>query len=87
MRKRYASRVMVGIFRAWKVRVDEGVESAAREADVSVFHIGRWSTAAVGDDGCPRKGSEDDEAWSRLSFVAAICVSNEARSLSNSGEG
>lgn len=62
MRNRYASRVMVGIFRAWKVRVDEGVDSAAREAEVSVFHIGRWSTVAVGDDGCVRKGSEDDEA-------------------------
>jgi len=67
----------VGIFRAWNVRVDEGVEMADLEAEVRVFHIGEW--LGVVDEG------SDEE--SSLSFVAAIVVKRDARRRKRSAEG
>lgn len=79
----------MGTFRAWKVRVDTGVEKAPLEAVVRVAQMGgcgEWSKsmgevaegwAELGDDGC-------GERWS---FVAAIWVRSEASSLRRSVEG
>lgn len=57
MRSRYASRVMVGTFRAWNVRVDEGVEIAVREAVVSVRQMG--ASRSVMEDNEVRDGIVD----------------------------
>jgi hypothetical protein len=78
--------VIVGTFRAWKVRVDTGVVKAPLEAVVRVSQMGgcgEWSKSMaewwgeLGDDGC-------GERWS---FVAAIWVRSEASSLRRSVEG
>lgn len=51
MRKRYASRVMVGMLRAWKVSAEAGLASAVREAEVRERHTG------------VREAVSDDAAW------------------------
>ena len=68
---------MVGILRAWKVRVEEGVDSAERDALVRVRHTG-GSSSARGEE------EEGGSMWTgaldaSLSFVAAIWVSKEAK--------
>jgi hypothetical protein len=40
IRRRYASRDIVGMLRAWKVRQEDGVEKASRDADVNALQIG-----------------------------------------------
>lgn len=85
MRNRYASRVMVGMLRAWKVRAEAGLASAVRDADLRERHMEE------------REGESDEGVWEwfgrvcagasaeeRASLVRAICVSNEARSLRRS---
>jgi hypothetical protein len=79
MRRRYASREMVGMFRAWKVRVEEDEERASRDAEVRVRQTGEWTfvwTAVL-------EGGWDDGLWmeSRESFVEAIWERRDARSL------
>lgn len=54
IRKRYASRVMVGMLRAWKVRAEAGLASAARDAEVRERH--RGVREAVSDDEGERVG-------------------------------
>lgn len=77
MRRRYASRDIVGILRAWNVRVEDGVEMAVRDAVVRVRHIG--ASCSITDDnevrvGVVEGGSEGcgEVPASSLSFVAAI---------------
>jgi hypothetical protein len=48
---------MVGTFRAWNVRVDEGVEIAVREAVVSVRQMG--ASRSVMEDNEVRDGIVD----------------------------
>lgn len=40
IRRRYASREIVGILRAWNVRAEEGLDSEVRDAVVKVCQIG-----------------------------------------------
>src|SRR5271154_59074 len=76
MRKRYASREMVGMLRAWNVRVEDGVEREVREALVSDFQSGvLWSDAGLVIEGDSHWVGELVES---LSLVAAICVRREA---------
>jgi hypothetical protein len=84
---------MVGMLRAWKVKVEEGVEIAVREAVVRVRQMGAsWSVTEERDvrvgvvEGGSGAGAVG-EAASSLSFVAAIWVSRVARSRRSSGDG
>lgn len=85
MRKRYASRVIVGMLRAWKVSAEAGLASAVRDAEVRERHTG--VREAVSDDVVWELFGRvwaADSAEERASLVRAICVSNEARSLRSS---
>lgn len=75
---------MVGILRAWKVSVDAGVLRAVREAEVRVDQIGEciWAEGAAWRG---EVGFEECDV-DRLSFVAAIWVRRDARSLRRSVE-
>ena len=81
--------MIVGTFRAWKVRVDTGVVKAPLEAVVSVSQMGgceAWSKS-MGEvaEGWAELG---DDGWGeRWSFVAAIWVRSEASNLRRSVEG
>src|SRR6266550_2292231 len=66
------------MLRAWKVRVAEGVERAAREAAVRERQTGLSMEGGAGAG-----GAEDGAAGERASLVAAIRVSNEASNLSS----
>lgn len=69
---------MVGIFRAWKVNGDEGVDREAREAVKRDCQTGSRSAAgAVEVDGPGVKPSTD--GWGRASFAAAILFNKDAR--------
>lgn len=75
--------------RAWKVRTEEGVEIAVRDAVVRVRHMGASvgvTVASVVRVGVVDGGVAGVTA-SSLSFVAAICARSEASSLRSSGEG
>ena len=50
IRSKYASRVMVGMFRAWKVR-DMLLDRAERDAVVNVRHIGGKCASEAGELG------------------------------------
>ena len=83
MRKRYASSEMVGMFRAWKVSGEVGVDSAVRDAEKSVCQIGgRTPEGGVWDSGVPL-AIEDDIP----SFAVAIWLNKDASSLSKSAVG
>lgn len=85
MRKRYASRVIVGMLRAWKVRAEAGFASAVRDADVRERHTGVREAVSdeVGWEWFWRVwGAESGEG--RASFECAIWVSKEASSLRSS---
>jgi hypothetical protein len=66
MRRRYASREIVGTLRAWNVSVADGVTRAVREAVVRVRQMGGWELCDVGDVG------DGDTGDVRESLVAAI---------------
>ena len=75
----------MGMLRAWKVRADAGLASAARDAEVRERHTG--VRGAVSDDGdCGKAGRvwAAESAEGRASLVRAIWVSREARSLRRS---
>jgi hypothetical protein len=89
MRRRYASREIVGTLRAWKVRTEEGVEMEVRDAVVRVRQMGASvgvTVARVVRVGVVDGGVAGATA-SSLSFVAAIWAKREARRRRRSGEG
>lgn len=74
---------MVGIFRAWKVNGDVGVERALREAVNSEFQTGsRPATGAVVVDWLGEELSA--EGGCKASFVVAILFNKHARWRSKS---
>lgn len=80
--RKYASSVIVGIFLAWNVNVDAGVDIADREAVVKECQMGVSSfgwIGAVDEVEVMPEGQLDN--WS---FVDAICARREARSLRRS---
>ena len=83
MRNRYASREMDGMFRAWKVRGDVGVESAVREAEKRVCHIGGRDPGGKEWESGGLLATEVE----RPSFAVAIWVKSDASSLSKSDVG
>lgn len=51
MRRRYDSREMVGMLRAWNVNADVGFARDIRDAVISVDHIGPCCSCDEGDAG------------------------------------
>ena len=84
MRRRYASRGMVGMLRAWKASADVGFARDERDADVRDVQRGvcAVSSGEVEWEYAERvcEGSVD----ARASLVDAIWVSKDARNLSKS---
>lgn len=76
---------MVGMLRAWKVSAEAGLASAVRDAEVRVRHTGGREAVSDGVawDWLGRVWAAES-AEERASFVCAICVSKEARSLRSS---
>lgn len=68
---------MVGIFRAWKVIGDVGVERAVREAVNKDCQTGSRSPTGVEVDGPGAKPTAD--GWGRASFTVAILFNKDAR--------
>jgi hypothetical protein len=82
MRRRYASRVIVGMLRAWKDKEDDAFPKEDLEAVVRDFHSGDdvWSKWGPEEDG-------SDLEEERESLAEAIWVSRVARSRSRSWGG
>lgn len=75
----------MGIFLAWKVRVDAGVDMAEREAVVKECQMGvssfGWIGAVDDVEVMPAEAVDEFASWS---LVDAICVRREARSFKRS---
>jgi hypothetical protein len=87
MRRRYASREIVGMLRAWNVRVDDGVLRALRDAVVRVRHTGGCASRSEKEGRAECGEVAVGELGDSWSFVAAIWVRRDASSRRSSWEG